>query len=224
MMKVSPRGIVRRSLVILLCLSLVTLPAAKASDTEALRAETLDSQTLRLSWELPSADNGMFSVSLCQEDTQRCWLAGSTAAHTFLLNSLQPGVRYSVHVNGASGAQAAVTVTMPGEKTNADPQGTPGLGALGGAQPKSSVSDASVRLLDAASVAITWAEAGSGSYTYTVTLCEADASLCRLLGTTGETTFAIDGLTAGDAYTAHIGASGGNAIACDFIMPVTKDQ
>ena len=223
-MKKSPGTLVRLSLVLLLCLNFAALSTADASETEALRAQAIDSQMLRLSWDIPSAANGMFSVSLCQEDTQRCWLAGSTAAHTFLLNSLEPGTHYSVHVTGGSGAQAETTVTMPGQKQSAAPQATPGLGILGGTQAKSEVGDASVQFLDASSAAIFWAEAGSGSYTYTVTLCEADASLCRLLGTTGEKAFAIDGLAAGAAYTVRIGASGGNSIAYDFIMPVTKDH
>ena len=197
---------------------------AGASGAEALRAETIDSQTLRLTWDFPSAENSMVSVSLCQEDTQRCWLAGSTVAHTFLLNSLEPGARYSVHVNGGNSAQAEITVTMPGDKPTSAAQAAPSLGIAGGAAKASLVSDASVRALDASSVAVTWAEATDGTYVYSVTLCQADASLCRLLGTTGETTFAIDGLNAGVAYTVRIGASGGNSIAYDFILPVTNDD
>ena len=223
-MSESPRRIARLSLVFLLCLSFAMLHAASASGTEALRAEALDSQTLRLSWDILSAENGMFSVSLCEEDTQRCWLAGSTAAHTFVLNTLEPGARYSVHVSGGNGAEAQISVTMPGEKQSSATQATPGLGNLGGEQQASVVGNASSQLLGASTIAVFWAEAGSGSHMYTVTLCEADASLCRLLGTTHETVFAMDGLTAGSAYTVHIGASGGNSIAYDFIMPVTKDN
>lgn len=223
-MNKSAGRLVRFSLVIVLCLSFTALSAARASGAEALRAQAIDSQTLCLSWDMPGADNGMFSVSLCQEDTQRCWLAGSTAAHTFWLSSLEPGARYSIHVTGGSGAQAAATVTMPGKKQSAATQAATGSGILGGAQSKSEVGDASVQFLDASSVAIFWAEAGSGSYTYSVTLCQEDASLCRLLGTTGEKAFAIDGLTAGAAYTVRIGASGGNSIAYDFTMPGTKDD
>ena len=141
-----------------------------------------------------------------------------------MLNTLEPGARYSVHVSGGNGAEAEISVTMPGEKQSSATQATPGLGNLGGEQQASVVGNASSKLLDASTIAVFWTEAGSGSHMYTVTLCEADASLCRLLGTTHETVFAMDGLTAGSAYTVHIGASGGNSIAYDFIMPVTKDN
>ena len=223
-MKESPRGFARLSLVFWLCLCFATLHAAGASGSEALRAEAIDSQTLLLAWDMPGTDNCTFSVSLCQEDTQRCWLAGATVAHAFLLNSLEPGARYSVHINGGNGAEAETPVTMPGEKQSSAEQASPGLGNLGDAKQKSVVGNASSQLLDASSVAVSWTEADSGSHMYTITLCWADASHCRLLGTTNETTFAIDGLTAGVAYTVHIGASGGNSIAYDFIMPVTKDN
>lgn len=223
-MQKSPRGLTRLCLFFCLCFYFGILHAACALGTEALRAEALDSQTLLLSWDIPSAENGTFSVSLCQEDTQRCWLAGSTVARTFLLNQLEPGARYSVHVSSGNGAQAEISVTRPGEKQSAATQTAPGSGNLGGTQKTSTVSNVSSQLLDATTLAIFWNEASSGSFTYTVTLCEADASLCRQLGSTSGTAFAIDGLTAGVACTVRIGAAGGNSIAYDFILPETNDE
>ncbi len=207
-----------------LCLAAVPAVAASVSEVDVLYIELFKHNLLCLTWDLPRPDSGMYTVSVCQEGTQSCRFSGTTTARTYLLGSLEPDIPYSLHVGYANGGTVETKGTLPREKPAADGEGVTAAPLLPRAQTDPVTGNPSVQLLNASTVAVSWAENGKDNTVYSVSLRKTDDATEIPVGTTTESIFAIDGLSAGADYTVFIQASGSNRIMYNFHMPAAGDR
>lgn len=207
-----------------LCLTTVHAVAASASEVDVQYKELFKHNLLCLTWDLPCPDSGMYTVSICQEGTQTCRFSGTTAARTYLLGSLEPGIPYSLHIGYANGGTVETKGTLPREKPAADGEGVIASPLLLGAQTDPVTGNPSVQLLNASTVAVSWAENGKDTALYSLRLRKTDDATEIPVGTTTERVFAIDGLSAGADYTVFIQTSGSNRITYNFHMPAAGDR
>ena len=193
-------------------------PAALAdgmggSEIDSLQSDVTDGGALLLSWTEQSEGPFMYTVTLCNNDTLACQLAGTTAATSFILDTLDADTSYDIHVSAAQGNTAGLTVTTPEAQTGGDDAAA---NARYGSAAESVVTGVGVSPIGDASFAVSWTEETEGFFRYSISLVEADAAQPVLQGTTTGRSFVLEGLIPGAEYAVQIGTAEETAVSYAF--------
>ncbi len=215
----------RLTCIILLVLSVVLPAAAPASAENAavsrienLKADATDSRSLLLSWTELSEGPFLYTVTLCNNQTLACQLAGSTTAKSFVLDFLDADTSYSFHVGAAEGNTLELTLTTPEQA--AETGGEDGAAsALYGQANESVIRDIAVSRMDGGALLVSWTEDAKGAFRYSLSLCETEDSQPVFQGTTTATSFVMDVPEQSAGYCIQIGTTADNTVSYVFPAP-----
>ena len=191
------------------------------SEIDGLRTDVTDGGALLLSWTEQSEGPFMYTVTLCNNDTLACQLAGATAATSFILDTLDADTSYDIHVGAAQGNTAGLTVTTPEAKTGGDDAAP---STRYGSATESVVSGVSVNPIGGGAFVVSWTEETEGFFRYSISLSEADAAQPVLQGTTTGRSFVLEGLAPGAEYDVQIGTAEETTVSYTFTAIINESS
>lgn len=214
----------RRLYCILLAMLMVVLPAASSalaesapvSHIEALQADANDGGSLFLSWTELSEGPQLYTLTLCNNQTQACQLAGTTVSKAFTLDYLDAETSYTFHVGTADGNALELTLATPERAAEAGENGA--ASALYAQANESVVRDIAVARLDDNTLFVSWTEDTPGAFRYTLSLCETEGSQPVFQGTTASTSFVITAPENSPVYSIQIGTAEETTVS--YVLPV----
>ena len=211
--------------IILLVLSAVLPAAAPAlaenaavSRIENLKADVTDSRSLLLSWTELGEGPYLYTVTLCNNQTLACQLAGSTTAKSFVLDFLDADTSYTFHVGAAEGNALELTLTTPEQAAGTGGEDGAASAPYGQAK-ESAIRDITVSRLDGGVLLVSWTEDARGAFRYSLSLCETADSQPVFQGTTAAPSFVMDAPEQSPGYCVQIGTTADNTVSYVFPAP-----
>ena len=214
------RGIIAALAVVALTGTTALADSGDISQVDNLRADVMDGGALLISWTEQNEGPFTYTVTLCNNDTMACQLAGTTIAKSFILDNLDANTGYDIHVGAAGGNAAGLTVTTP--ETEAKHSAT-ASSVLYGSANESAIGGVTLRWIGDTSLIVSWTEEAEGSFRYSISLRGTDAPQPVLQGTTTAWSFVMDGLEPGAGYCIQIDTDAETAVSYSFTAPEPEE-